>query len=152
MMDVGMTGILNGGMEMKGKGRETLDHNGQIIREVATRRGEDLGIGLGDFDMLDTLGQLLPFSFLPSILVVIFADQLTNFQTRIGTGTFGKVLLARLHPPSNPFNIRSQSIQPQFYAVKVLEKLTVVRLRQVEHLNSERSTLAHVSHPFIVNL
>lgn len=36
--------------------------------------------------------------------------------------------------------------------MKVLEKVTVVRLRQVEHLNSERATLAFVSHPFIVNL
>jgi hypothetical protein len=36
--------------------------------------------------------------------------------------------------------------------MKVLEKVTVVRLRQVEHLNSERATLAYVSHPFIVNL
>lgn len=42
--------------------------------------------------------------------------------------------------------------QPHYFAMKVLEKVTVVRLRQVEHLNSERSTLAHVSHPFIVNL
>lgn len=85
-----------------------------------TRRGEDIGIGLGDFDMLDTLG----------------------------TGTFGKVLLARLRLCAS----RPAQTQPHYFALKVLEKVTIVRLRQVEHLNSERSTLAKVEHPFIVNL
>lgn len=84
------------------------------------RKGSELGISLGDFDMLDTLG----------------------------TGTFGKVLLSRLRPsPSRP-----AQTQPHYFAMKVLEKVTVVRLRQVEHLNSERKTLARVRHPFIVNL
>ncbi|GAA6063530.1 hypothetical protein JCM10212_006703 [Sporobolomyces blumeae] len=84
------------------------------------RKGVDIGLSLADFDMLDTLG----------------------------TGTFGKVLLARLRTsPSRP----SQH-QPLFFAMKVLEKNTVVRLRQVEHVNSERSTLALIQHPFIVNL
>lgn len=36
--------------------------------------------------------------------------------------------------------------------MKVLEKNTIVRLRQVEHVNSERTTLAHVDHPFVVDL
>ncbi|GAA5963531.1 hypothetical protein JCM8115_003400 [Rhodotorula mucilaginosa] len=84
------------------------------------RRGEDLGLSLGDFDMLDTLG----------------------------TGTFGRVILVRLRvSPSRP-----HQPQPLYFALKVLEKSTVVRLRQVEHVNSERSTLAHVHHPFVVNL
>lgn len=76
-----MTGILNGGngMEMKGKGRETLDHNGQIVREVATRRGEDLGIGLGDFDMLDTLGTFPhPSSLFPPSSPLLPISCLTN--------------------------------------------------------------------------
>ncbi|GAA5917391.1 hypothetical protein JCM8208_006472 [Rhodotorula glutinis] len=83
-------------------------------------RGEELGLTLGDFDMLDTLG----------------------------TGTFGRVLLARLRTSPN----RPNQTQPHYFAMKVLEKNTVVRLRQVEHVNSERSTLAHVRHPFVVNL
>ena len=86
----------------------------------ASRNGEKIGISLGDFDMLDTLG----------------------------TGTFGKVILSRLRPsPARP-----HQTAPHYFAMKVLEKVTVVRLRQVEHLNSERSTLAQVAHPFIVNL
>lgn len=58
------------------------------------------------------------------------------------------MLLARLRLSS----ARPAQTQPHYFAMKVLEKTTVVRLRQVEHLNSERSTLAQVSHPFIVNL
>ncbi|GAA5918589.1 hypothetical protein JCM6882_001902, partial [Rhodosporidiobolus microsporus] len=86
-----------------------------------SRKGEDLGLTLGDFDMLDTLG----------------------------TGTFGRVLLARLRP--DPHKRPTQS-QPHYFAMKVLEKNTIVRLRQVEHVNSERATLAWVRHPFVVNL
>ncbi|GAA6030574.1 hypothetical protein JCM8097_006215 [Rhodosporidiobolus ruineniae] len=88
--------------------------------EVA-RKGEEMGLSLGDFDMLDTLG----------------------------TGTFGRVLLARLRPDPHK---RPQQTQPYYFAMKVLEKNTVVRLRQVEHVNSERTTLAWVQHPFVVNL
>ncbi|KAK4691616.1 hypothetical protein P7C70_g9312, partial [Phenoliferia sp. Uapishka_3] len=119
---------------MKGKGRENewQQHEAgmerqdssvnmvPVVFEEETRKGEDLGIGLGDFDMMDTLG----------------------------TGTFGKVLLSKLRLSQN----RPAQTQPHFFAMKVLDKSTVVRLRQVEHLNSERSTLASVSHPFIVNL
>lgn len=38
------------------------------------------------------------------------------------------------------------------YAIKVLNKSKVVQQKQVEHTNSERSVLATVRHPFIVNL
>ncbi|GAA6016733.1 hypothetical protein JCM10207_000163 [Rhodosporidiobolus poonsookiae] len=85
------------------------------------RKGEDLGLELGDFDLLETLG----------------------------TGTFGRVLLARLRPDPRK---RPGQTQPHFFAMKVLEKNTIVRLRQVEHVNSERATLAHIRHPFVVNL
>lgn len=36
--------------------------------------------------------------------------------------------------------------------MKVLLKTEVVRLKQVEHINSEKDILAQVRHPFIVNL
>ncbi|CAJ0751180.1 7868_t:CDS:2 [Entrophospora sp. SA101] len=39
-----------------------------------------------------------------------------------------------------------------FYAMKVLKKVEVVRLKQVEHINSEKLILSQVHHPFIVNL
>ncbi|GAA5986373.1 hypothetical protein JCM11641_005359 [Rhodosporidiobolus odoratus] len=86
-----------------------------------SRKGEELGLSLGDFDMLETLG----------------------------TGTFGRVLLCRLRPDPQK---RPTQTQPHYFAMKVLEKNTIVRLRQVEHVNSERATLAWVRHPFVVNL
>lgn len=38
------------------------------------------------------------------------------------------------------------------YAVKVLLKEKVVRLKQVEHTNNEREMLSRARHPFLVNL
>lgn len=40
----------------------------------------------------------------------------------------------------------------RFYAVKVLSKEKVIRMKQVEHTNSEREMLVRVRHPFLVNL
>jgi len=36
--------------------------------------------------------------------------------------------------------------------MKVLKKVEVVRLKQVEHINSEKDILSQVKNPFIVNL
>jgi len=58
----------------------------------------------------------------------------------LGTGTFGRVYLVR-HKPSN-----------KFYAMKTLKKSEVVKLKQVEHINSEKQILSSIRHPFIVNL
>jgi hypothetical protein len=63
-----------------------------------------------------------------------------TFLRTLGTGSFGRVHLVRsLH------NSRS-------YAVKVLSKDRVVKMKQVEHTNSEREMLERVRHPFLVNL
>lgn len=58
----------------------------------------------------------------------------------IGTGTFGRVYLT--------YNKHSNS----FFAMKVLRKKDVIKLRQVEHINNERAILSAISFPFIVNL
>ncbi|ORX96454.1 Pkinase-domain-containing protein [Basidiobolus meristosporus CBS 931.73] len=58
----------------------------------------------------------------------------------LGTGTFGRVFLTRHRGTSN------------YYAMKVLKKTDVVRLKQVEHINSEKNILAQIQFPFIVNL
>lgn len=63
-----------------------------------------------------------------------------QFQRTLGTGSFGRVHLVR-----SCHNMR-------FYAVKVLNKERVVRMKQVEHTNSEREMLERVRHPFLVNL
>ena len=38
------------------------------------------------------------------------------------------------------------------YAVKQMKKSEIIRLRQVDHINAERSILQQISHPFIVNM
>ncbi|KAJ3182552.1 hypothetical protein HDU85_002651 [Gaertneriomyces sp. JEL0708] len=58
----------------------------------------------------------------------------------LGTGTFGRVYLTRFRNTN------------QFYAMKVLKKVEVVKLKQVEHINSEKQILGSVRFPFIVNM
>ncbi|XP_007236577.3 serine/threonine-protein kinase Sgk2b [Astyanax mexicanus] len=59
----------------------------------------------------------------------------------IGTGSFGKVLLAK-HRDNN-----------RYYAVKVLQKHIVFRKKAEEHIMCERSVLLKtVNHPFLVRL
>ncbi|KAG6885040.1 hypothetical protein C0993_006367 [Termitomyces sp. T159_Od127] len=68
--------------------------------------------------------------------------RLTDFivQRTLGTGSFGRVHLVR-----SKHNLR-------FYAIKVLNKEKVVRMKQVEHTNNEQHILGVVQHPFIINL
>ncbi|TFY60706.1 hypothetical protein EVJ58_g4985 [Rhodofomes roseus] len=75
------------------------------------------------------------------------ALKLTDFEVKgtLGTGTFGRVLLVRLRGSSAP---NTQNC----YALKMLRKSEIVRLRQVEHVNAERYILSRVRHPFIVEL
>lgn len=58
----------------------------------------------------------------------------------LGTGSFGRVHL-----------VQSKHNQ-RFYAVKVLKKQQVVKMKQVEHTNDERSMLQEVKHPFLITL
>lgn len=62
------------------------------------------------------------------------------FVRVIGTGSFGHVHLVR-----SRHNAR-------FYAMKVLQKDKIVRMKQVEHTNSERAMLERVRHPFLITL
>jgi len=58
----------------------------------------------------------------------------------LGTGSFGRV-----HLVQSRHNLR-------FYAVKVLKKAQVVKMKQVEHTNDERRMLQKVKHPFLITL
>ncbi|KAF8078132.1 cAMP dependent protein kinase [Lyophyllum atratum] len=74
--------------------------------------------------------------------------KLSDFEVRgtLGTGTFARVLLVR-HRTS-----ASQPGTQNHFAMKVLRKTEIVRLRQVEHVNAERYILSRVTHPFVVDL
>ncbi|BFZ53400.1 cAMP-dependent protein kinase catalytic subunit [Savitreella phatthalungensis] len=67
---------------------------------------------------------------------------LTDFQIMrtLGTGSFGRVHLVQSRHNS------------RFYAIKVLKKQQVVKMKQVEHTNDERSMLRKVKHPFLITL
>ncbi|KAJ2613456.1 cAMP-dependent protein kinase catalytic subunit [Coemansia sp. RSA 1365] len=67
---------------------------------------------------------------------------LNDFQLlhTLGTGTFGRVFLCQ-----------SRATQ-RYYAMKVLRKSQVVKLKQVEHINNEKSILEVSRFPFIVQL
>ncbi|KAL5119290.1 cAMP-dependent protein kinase catalytic subunit [Pleosporales sp. CAS-2024a] len=63
-----------------------------------------------------------------------------QMQRTLGTGSFGRVHL-----------VQSKHNQ-RFYAVKVLKKAQVVKMKQVEHTNDERRMLQQVKHPFLITL
>eukprot|EP00033_Pygsuia_biforma_P001366 GCRY01001547.1.p1 GENE.GCRY01001547.1~~GCRY01001547.1.p1 ORF type:complete len:369 (+),score=53.60 GCRY01001547.1:190-1296(+) len=63
-----------------------------------------------------------------------------DFLETLGTGTFGKVSLVR------------HKTLGKYYAMKQLNKIDVVRLKQVEHTINEKEILISLRNPFIVNL
>lgn len=85
--------------------------------------------------------------------------RLTDFiilQT-LGTGSFGRVHLGVLRVCARLiavyfFRVVRSKHNLRFYAVKVLNKAKIVRTKQVEHTNDEKTLLEAVQHPFIVNL
>lgn len=58
----------------------------------------------------------------------------------IGKGSFGKVMLVRKKDTG------------KVYAMKVLNKRTIIERNEVEHTKSEKSILMKLSHPFLVGL
>jgi len=65
-----------------------------------------------------------------------------NLLDTLGTGTFGRVRLVQ----------HSVNGDIRHFALKILRKTTVIRLKQVEHIHSEKNILMSIAHPFIVNL
>ena len=71
-----------------------------------------------------------------------------EIQTTLGTGkckknsvgSFGRVRLAK--------EIKTK----KNYAVKILKKAEIIRLKQVDHIISECCILGIINHPFIVNV
>lgn len=63
----------------------------------------------------------------------------------LGTGTFARVWLAKI--------AHKKSSDNKVFALKILRKTDVIRLKQVEHVRNERNTLAAVAgHPFITTM
>lgn len=61
-----------------------------------------------------------------------------RMQRTVGTGSFGRVMIVQ---HGN-----------QTLALKIMEKQTIVKLKQVEHTLSEKRILQAIKFPFLVNL
>jgi len=102
---------------------------------------------LTDFEVRGTLGTSRPHHVaLPSPARRMRSFGPDHSDLHPGAGTFGRVLLVRLRSPSH------QTRSVNCFALKVLRKSEIVRLRQVEHVNAERYIMSRVRHPFIVDL
>lgn len=66
-------------------------------------------------------------------------DQL-DLLTTVGTGTFGRVIVVR------------NKTTHEYYALKIMSIMEVLRLKQTEHVKNEKEILSQVNHPFIINL
>eukprot|EP01083_Nonionella_stella_P262594 892745_1 len=58
----------------------------------------------------------------------------------LGTGTFGRVRFCRYKHSGS------------YYAIKMLKKTEILRLKQEEHILSEKAILSSIKHPFIVDM
>ncbi|KAL4492097.1 hypothetical protein ABPG73_003045 [Tetrahymena malaccensis] len=64
-----------------------------------------------------------------------------NIYTTLGTGSFGRVKLAKL-----------KGNEKDVFALKMMKKIEIVKLKQVEHIKSEKKILSQIKHPFLVEL
>ena len=67
--------------------------------------------------------------------------------SKLGQGNFGKVVLVK-KKSANP----RPGVQPQYYAMKILNKDAIIARKDVAHANAERRILQQINHPFIVRL
>ena len=79
--------------------------------------------------------------------------------TVLGTGTFGRVRLCKAADLKKAFE--DEGMTPEkgsplqtncVFALKIMKKQEVVRLKQVEHIRNEKEILSAINHPFLVKL
>eukprot|EP00475_Leptophrys_vorax_P042518 TRINITY_DN80123_c0_g1_i1.p1 TRINITY_DN80123_c0_g1~~TRINITY_DN80123_c0_g1_i1.p1 ORF type:complete len:402 (+),score=95.02 TRINITY_DN80123_c0_g1_i1:143-1348(+) len=117
--------------------------------------------GMGDGEMTAKVAAIRSF----------FVSKGTDLQlpyfiigSTLGTGTFGRVRLVKCKIASAAVNCSSSSSAPASsstdddgsltevpLALKMLKKREIIRLKQVEHIRSEKEILTKISHPFIVD-
>lgn len=64
-------------------------------------------------------------------------------MSTLGTGTFGRVRLVKHRDDPD-------EVTP--LALKCLKKTAIIKLKQIEHVKSEKKILTLINHPFIVNM
>ncbi|KAJ8697106.1 cAMP-dependent protein kinase catalytic subunit [Pleurotus ostreatus] len=118
-----------------GHSQTHFDHRGSISTERTSfsdlsKRGDSLDV-LPEEPMQPRLVKKTRGSYKLADFVI---------QRTLGTGSFGRV-----HLVQSKHNLR-------FYAIKVLNKEKVVKMKQEAHTNNEQHILECIQHPFIVNL
>lgn len=63
-----------------------------------------------------------------------------KFKKTVGTGSFGRVKLA------------VKNIDGSYWAVKILKKIEILKLKQVDHMKSEITILSMIDHPFLIKM
>lgn len=63
-----------------------------------------------------------------------------SVERTLGTGSFGRVHLVK------------SKAKNKFYAMKVLKKSEIVRMKQVEHTINEKNILEQLEHPFLISM
>ena len=58
----------------------------------------------------------------------------------LGTGSYGRVRLVK------------EKVTGDTYALKILKKMEIIKLKQIDHVVSEHTILVDIDHPFLVTL
>lgn len=103
------------------------------IRYTEEKRDPAVEILKAHFEKLSSSGDLTRESF--------------HLGKTLGTGTFGRVRLVTYNQPLEDGTFRRWVL-----ALKMLRKTEIIRLKQVEHIKSEKNILSQCSHPFIVDM
>jgi len=67
------------------------------------------------------------------------SEQVWNKISSFTLGSFGRVRLCRNRKTG------------EYFAMKILKKADIIKLKQVDHVISENTILADIDHPFLVN-
>ncbi|PON20495.1 hypothetical protein TGAM01_v210665 [Trichoderma gamsii] len=140
---------------------------------AATGLGLGLGLGLAASGTAVSPGSISPSASTPipasAPASSIPASAPASAQAPAPAASSAERDTAKAAPPVSPTSTSTSTMNPvnvhfgrvhlvqskhnqRFYAVKVLKKAQVVKMKQVEHTNDERRMLSDVKHPFLITL
>lgn len=114
------------------------------MEKIKVRLSRDVEQSIKNFEST-TISRKLQLFFKGDICMDDFVvlTTLGNFLFKFqGTGTFGRVKLVKIK--------KYPEVPPM--ALKMLKKKEMIRLKQIEHVKSEKAILGQVKHPFIIEL
>ena len=103
---------------------------------------------LGDTLGTGTFGRVRIVTYLPSTAAAAAAAAVAPASAASSTIT----ATASSGPVVTPASPLITPGRPLYFALKMLKKSEIIRLKQVEHIKAEKSILSRIAHPFIVNL